>query len=170
MKPSDQKTNEFIESYDLYADGVFRYCFFKLSNREAAKDIVQETFVKTWQYIHEGKDIGNLKAFLYKVARNLVIDEYRKHKTSSLDSLQEDGFDVTDKEDMTISTEVNIILEAIDKLEPHHREVIVMRFVHDLSPREIADILGEKENAISVRLNRAVKKAQEILQIDKNNQ
>ncbi len=170
MKPSDKKTQEFIESYDQYADGVFRYCFFKLSNRESAKDIVQETFVKTWQYIREGKEIGNLKAFLYKVARNLVIDEYRKHKTSSLDTLQETGFDVADREEIAISAEVDIVLQAVDKLEPHHREVIVMRFVHDLSPREIADILGENENAISVRLNRAVKKAQDILQIDKNNQ
>lgn len=170
MKPSDKITQEFIEGYDQYADGVFRYCFFKLSNRESAKDIVQETFVKTWQYIREGKDIGNLKAFLYKVARNLVIDEYRKQKTGSLDDLQEGGFDVATKEDMTVSTEVDIVFEAVEKLEPHYREVIVMRFVHDLSPKEIADILGENENAVSVRLNRAVKKTQDLLQIDKNNQ
>jgi RNA polymerase sigma-70 factor, ECF subfamily len=167
MKPSSKKTKEFIAAYDEHADAVFRYCFFKLSNRELAKDMVQDTFIKTWQYLGEGKPIGNLKAFLYKVAHNLIIDEYRRQKASSLDSLREAGFDVEGSrgDDMILSAEADVVLRAIDKLEPHFREVIVMRYVHDLSPREIADILGEKENAVSVRLNRAIHKAQELLNI-----
>lgn len=167
MKPSSKKTKEFVKAYDEYADAVFRYCFFKLSNREIAKDLVQETFIKTWSYIAEGKQIVNLKAFLYKVARNLIIDEYRKQKTTSLDELTDQGFDREGSrgEEIILSSEVDIVLRAIEKLEPHFREVIVMRYVHDLSPKEIADILGENENAVSVRLNRAVRKAQEILNL-----
>lgn len=167
MKPSNTRTEEFIKAYDDFADDIFRYCLFKVSNRETAKDLVQETYIKTWTYITEDKPVGNLRAFLYKVAHNLVIDEYRRRKPTSLDGLQEGGFDVegSNEEEITLSAETSVILEAIEKLPPHFREVVVMRYVHDLSPREIADILGEKENAVSVRLNRAVKKAQEILKI-----
>lgn len=166
MKPSEHITNEFLRAYDELADAVFRYCYFKLSNREIAKDIVQETFIKTWQYIVDGKDVGNMKAFLYKVARNLVVDEYRRRKATSLDAMQDDGFDPEgDKaESLMIASEVDLILKVVDKLPGKFREVIIMRYVHDLSPREIAEILNEQENAISVRLNRAVKKAQELMQ------
>ena len=167
MKPSSKKTQEFIRAYDEYADPVFRYCLFKLSNREIAKDLVPEPFIQTWQYLGTGRPVDTIKALFSTGSRNLIIDEYRKKKTLSLEALQEGGFDAEDGRsgDIILSAETAVILQAIEKLEPHFREVIVMRYVHDLSPKEIADILGEKANAVSVRLNRAVHKAQEILNL-----
>ena len=84
---------EFLEAYEKYADALFRYCYFRLSDEEKAKDVVQDTFLKTWDYIAQGKSITEMSAFLYRVARNCIVDQYRKRKTTSLDRLQEKGFE-----------------------------------------------------------------------------
>jgi DNA-directed RNA polymerase specialized sigma24 family protein len=80
MSLTQKRTDEFIALYDEMADQLFRHCFFKLSNRELALDLVQETFSRTWEYISSGKEVNNIKGFLFKVANNLIIDEYRKKK------------------------------------------------------------------------------------------
>ncbi len=156
---------QFLEAYNQYGDAIFRYCFYKTSNREKALDLMQDTFVKTWEYIVAGKKIDNLKAFLYKSATNLIIDWFRKKKMLSLDELSESGFDPSfDRTDRMINQlDGEIALEAVNLIEPIYRDVIVMRYVEELSIKEIADILEEKENNISVRLNRGMKKLRQVL-------
>jgi RNA polymerase sigma-70 factor (ECF subfamily) len=166
-------TEEFIKLYDEMADQLFRHCFFKLSNRELALDLVQETFARTWEYIAAGKEVKNIKGFLFKVANNLIIDEYRKKKAVSLEALQEStGFDapVNEHKKTIFSVEVDTVLAHINKLDPKYKDVILMRYVNDYSPKEIAKILGESENAVSVRINRGIKKVQEMLNVTPNNQ
>jgi RNA polymerase sigma-70 factor, ECF subfamily len=165
MEPLKHQRQEFIEAYDQYADGLFRHCYFKVSNRELALDLVQETFTKAWNAISKGQTVDNLKPFLYRIANNLIVDEYRKKKSVSLDELRNEGFDVAGADGQSISTmaEVRIVLASIDKLEGKYREVIELRYVSDLSPREIADVLGETENAVSVRINRALKQMRTML-------
>lgn len=166
--PSSKKTEEFIKLYDDMADQLFRHCFFKVSNRELALDLVQETFSRTWEYIASGKKVNNVRGFLFKVANNLIIDEYRKKKVVSLEKLQErTGFDapVQDHKKTMFSVEVDNILKHINKLDKKYRDVILMRYVNDYSPKEIASILGESENAVSVRINRGLKKVQEMINV-----
>jgi len=169
MKGDYQKKIEaqFLIAYDDLADSLFRHCYFKVGDKEKAKDIVQETFMKTWNSLVSGEVILNLKAYLYKVANNLIIDFYRKKKESSLDSLTDEGFDVADdSQRQTIhQAEVTVLREAIGKLEDQFREVVSMRYVSGLSPQEIATVLGESENAVSVRINRGVKKLKEQLHL-----
>ncbi len=162
-------TDEFVTLYDEMADQLFRHCFFKLSNRELALDLVQETFSRTWEYISSGKEVKNVKGFLFKVANNMIIDEYRKKKAVSLENLQEQtGFDapVNEHNKTIFSVEVDNVLQHIDKLDPKYKDVILMRYVNDYSPKEIAEILGESENAVSVRINRGLKKVQEMLNLN----
>src|SRR3954465_13426122 len=154
MNSSKKRTDEFIALYDEMADQLFRHCFFKVSNRELALDLVQETFARTWEYIASGKEVSNIKGFLFKVANNLIIDEYRKKKVVSLETLQEQsGFDAPtqDHKKTIFNVEVDTVLTHIKKLDDKYREVILMRYVNDYSPKEIAQILGESENAVSVR-------------------
>ena len=159
--------DDFLKSYDEFSDSLFKHCFYRVSDREIALDLTQETFVKTWEYMAMGKEVGNLRSFLYKVANNLIIDFYRKKKSDSLDALQEGGFDVQsdDAEKIVISSEGKNALKALENLDEKHRQVIIMRFVDELTPREIAEIIGESENAVSVRINRSIKKLKEILKL-----
>jgi RNA polymerase sigma-70 factor (ECF subfamily) len=156
---------EFLEAYNQYADAIFRYCFYKTSNREKALDLVQDTYVKAWNYLKSGKKINNLKAFLYKTANNLIIDYFRKKKMTSLDQLTEAGFDppFDKREEMFDKLDGELALKAVDLIEPIYREVIIMRYVEELSIKEIAKKLKEKENNISVRLHRGMGKLKKVL-------
>lgn len=151
---------QFLESYDAYADGLYRFCLMKVSSPEKAEDLVQDTFTRFWQSIREGEMPDNPRAFLYTLARNRVIDWYRKKKERSLDALQEVGIDfvgsgIAEIED---AAEMSRVLEAIEGLDEPSREVLLLRFMEGWTPVEIAELNGESANAVSVRLNRALAK------------
>jgi len=156
--------NQFLEAYNQYADAIFRHCYYKTSDREKSKDIMQDTFTKAWEYVSSGKEVENLRAFLYRIANNLIIDGFRKKKSVSLDDLQDEGFDPgVDKTDEMINImDGKLALGILDQLGEQYREVIVMRFVEELSVKEIAEVLNERENNISVRLHRGLEKLKEI--------
>lgn len=155
----------FLELYESSADAVFRHLYFKVGDRELARDLTEESFCRVWEYLSKGKKIDNLKAFVFRTANNLTIDHYRKKKELSLDTLAEDGFEPSDGEDerMTFAVEARAAFAAVEQLDAKQKEVIMMRYVSGLSVGEIADALGEAENTVSVRIHRAVKRLREIL-------
>lgn len=159
---------QYLVWYDEYADALFRHCFFRISNREDALDIVQETFMRTWQWVIDGKEIRHPKAFLYRIATNLIIDRSRKKRSLSLDLLHEQGFDPKSR-DRQEATNAAIdfvrVFERLDSsMDAKYREVLLLRYMDGFKPKEIARMLGESENVISVRIHRAMKQAQQLLQ------
>lgn len=150
----------FLQIYDTYADDIYRFCYLKVSNRELAQDLSQEVFTRFWQALREGTVMRSERALLYTMARNLVIDWYRKKKETSLDVLTEQGleFGGDSAEDVTREAEMSEALRMVSELDEASRDVLTLRFVDGLSPKEIALLSGESANAISVRLNRAMKK------------
>ncbi len=163
---SNEKDNkkQFLDLYEKHADELFRYCFFKTGVREQSLEIVQEVFMKAWVSMGNGMIMDNPKAFLYASVRNAVTDWYRKKKPVSLDELSEEGFDAPYETSgrNTDKLEAERILEKTAKLEDKYREVIILRFVNDLTVTEIAAMLGESENNVSVRLHRALEKLRKI--------
>ena len=158
---------QFLIAYDTYADAIFRFCQLKVSSRATAEDISQEVFTRYWQQLRLGKDILNERALLYSIARNLIIDWYRKRKDQSLDVLTEAGFEFAseDHHATVAQAEVREVIAVITGLDEITREALILRYVEGLSPKDIADITGETPNAISVRLNRGIKKVREHLHI-----
>ena len=163
----EETKQAFIALYDSLSSAIFRHCFFRLSSRERALEISQETFLKVWEYFDRGAVIKNPTALVYRVANNLIIDEYRRKKATSLDLMQESGFDVDDGDDgkMMESLEIDKVRVAISKIPEKYRQVITLRFVEGLSPKEIGTILNRTENSVSVQLNRAIRMLQDILHI-----
>lgn len=157
--------NSFLEAYEMYADDIFRFCMSKTSNRDDALDITQETFAKTWEYLENDNTVDNIRAFLYRVARNRIYDFYRKKKSESLDAAQEEGyeFESDDHERMVATSNARFSMKILQKLEDTDRELLIMRFIDELSIPEIADITNQKENTVSVQVHRALKKAQDII-------
>lgn len=168
MATNDHTRRAFEKAYDEYADALFRYAFFRVSNREQATDLVQETYTKVWQYAVAGNTIDNWKPLLFKSMSNLVIDYYRKKKSASLEMLEEAGMPEVADEAGTIEkeAEIRVVLKAVEELDETYRQVILLRFVSDLTPKEIAEIIGENENAVSVRIHRALRKVKDTLHID----
>ena len=151
---------EFVTAYDKYSEPIFRHCYFKTSNRELAKDLMQETFARTWRHTQKGSPIDNVQPFLYTVAKHLITDYYRKHKTLSLDKMQEDGFDPSSKEHLSTETiaDSKLLHLLMEGLEEKYKEILKFRFIDDLGPKDIAELVGITENAVSVRINRGIKK------------
>ncbi len=154
----------FIKAYDDHSDAIFRHCYFRVFERERAKELTQEVFIKTWEYLKNGQDVKNLRAFLYRVANNLVIDESRKKKVNSLEAMQEQGFDPKDNthDRLLKFVEGGEMIRLLDQLEPKHREAISMRYLDDMDIKEIAIALRETENNVSVRLHRGLEKIRKI--------
>lgn len=159
---NEHKKNEFIRAYDEYSNAIYRYCFFRVYSKQQAEEIMQDAFMKTWQYIADGKEIENIRAFLYRVAGNLIIDSIRKHKESSLDELMEESnaFEPSSENENDAENKILFkeIKEQLSTLKKEEQTIIIMRHVEGFSPQEIAETLGTNANNISVKLNRAVKK------------
>jgi len=163
--PQQEHDEYFAEMYRQYSDAIFRHCYFRVFRRERAKELMQDTFMRAWEYLCKGNKIDNMRAFLYRVANNLIVDEVRKKKEMSLDELQEKGIDPSydDTRNMQDRIEEQKILLTFCKMEKPYRDVLVMRYVDGLPPSEIADILGERQYGVSsaASRNQAVEDAPE---------
>ncbi len=158
------KTKElFLETYDAHADAIFRFCLLKVSSRERAQDITQETFMRYWQTLRSGERIQNHRAYLYTVSRNLITDWYRRKKESSLDEITDTGveFAGTADTDITTQAEYSEILGVMQELDDDTREILTLRFVEGLTPQDIAKTLKLSANVVSVRIHRGLKKIQD---------
>ena len=156
----------FINAYDEHADAIFRFCYAQCGNRELAHDLTHETFIRAWKYVSTGKQIEQVRPFLYRTARNALIDHMRRATTVSLDMMREEGFDISDGSPGPLeAARTAEAVRLIGTLEPAYREVVTLRYVDDLYPREIAGIVGDSENAVSVRIYRGMQKLRELMGI-----
>ena len=172
----DDDKKWFTDIYNRESDLLFRFCLLRVSDRERALDITQEAFTRLWSSLVGGKNIENPRALVFVIARNLIIDWYRRKKSISLEGLtrKDEGreFDPPD-ERATLEIEIGVdarrALEMLESLESQYREVIYFRFVEDLEPREIAEILEVNVNTVSVRLTRGLEALRKLMGISKNN-
>lgn len=150
---------DFFSFYEKETDALFRFILLKISDREHAKDIVQEAFVRVWEYLSAGKLIENKRAFVFRVAANIVVDHYRKKKEQSLDQLHEAGFDVSDHRNVNMADkfDTDVALDILRGLPDKQREAVWLRTVEGWSVKDIAAHLEEDENTVSVRIHRGLK-------------
>ncbi len=156
----------FMKSYEDHSDAILRYCHFQTSNREVAVDMVQDTFMKTWGYLSDGKDIDNIKAFLYKVAKNLIIDYRRKKKTYSLDAITETGVEFSGEDEIEVTElefDKKFVIGKLDELDEEAREMLTMRYVNELSIKEISEATGMTPNNVSVKIHRSIDKLKKVM-------
>ena len=157
---------QFLTAHDAYADALFRHCYFRIYDRELAKDLVQETFCRTWIYLSQGKEIENIRAFLYRILHNVIVDEIRRKKSLSLDQLMEEGFAPKDESvpDLEQRLVVKDVVQKLKILDESYRNIVQMRFIDDLSLKEISSALGVSENVVSVRIHRGMKKLRQLIE------
>jgi RNA polymerase sigma-70 factor (ECF subfamily) len=158
----------FLESYDAYSDALFRFAYFQVSDRETAKDIVQDVFMETWKCVADGGEIRNMRAYLYRVARNRIIDHYRKHKAPSLDAIHETGVDFPDEKGAATreaQIEATHMLRLLDKMDQKYREPVLLRYMEWMGTKEISEILGESESNVSVLIHRGLEQLKKLAHI-----
>jgi RNA polymerase sigma-70 factor (ECF subfamily) len=161
----DTEEQQFLEGYDLYADSIFRFAYFQVSDKEIAKDITQDVFMETWKYLVSGGEIENMRAFLYRTTRNRIIDHYRKHTSQSLDAIQEGGMDFKDERSGEVSEaqmEALHMLRLLEQVDEKYREPVLLRYMEGLGIKEIAEISGESENNTSVLIHRGIEQLKKL--------
>jgi RNA polymerase sigma-70 factor (ECF subfamily) len=160
--------------YDLYARRIYRFVYFKVSSVEEAQDLTADVFLKAWSYLidEKGQEVRHLSALLYSIARNRVIDFYRARSTRETLPLPENAEETLSDGRLSVrKTDAKIDVELLEKnlrsLKDEYREALVMRYLDELDPSEIADILGKTPGNVRVLLHRAASALKNIVSPEK---
>jgi RNA polymerase sigma-70 factor (ECF subfamily) len=151
----------FGELYERYALSVFRFVFAHTSDRMDAEDLTEEVFLRTWRSLGNYQERGvPFLAFLFRIARNAIIDHYRQTGRIEHTELEAVPY-IKDQtpgpvEVMTASHERQELKQKLDQLREDYRNVLVLRFLSDLSPEETAQVMGRSVGAVRVLQHRAL--------------
>jgi RNA polymerase sigma-70 factor (ECF subfamily) len=163
LKAQQGDVEAFGSLYEFYFTPVYRYIFWRLQDKDMVEDLVQAVFAKVFKNLKKYQDQGkNPLAYFFTVSRNLIIDYQRKKKEASLDDLQEGGFQAADEKSSPASEldnkmRLENIIKALEVLGDEQREVIILKYLNDLSNQEIASLMNKKEEAIRQLQCRALK-------------
>ena len=150
-----------------HKDNVYSYIYFIVRNTELAEDIFQETFVKAIITIKQGRytENGKFRAWISRIAHNLIIDNFRQEKNEQMVSNDEFEIDLFNNQkfsDGTIEDELvkaqilTDVKKLIEYLPDNQKEVLILRYYQDLSFKEIADITGVSINTALGRMRYAI--------------
>lgn len=159
------RIERFTKVYDAYIKKIYNFIYHKTMHRETAEDLTSTVFMKALENIQSfDESKGSFNAWLYRIARNTVIDHYRTSK-DVMDIA--DAWGLSTKEDILRSVESNEQLERVrgylETLKPQHREIIIMRVWDQLSYKEIADITGLTEANCKMTFSRAIRRLRDEL-------
>lgn len=152
----------FGELYDIYISKIYRFIFFRVGRqKEDTEDITHQVFMSAWQNMSKYESRGlPFSSWLYRIASNAVIDYYRTHRSHiDIDTVPEEMVVELSNATTELDSQLNMsyIHVALAKLEPEQQNVLIMRFIEDLSTKEIAIALEKSEGAIRVIQHRALK-------------
>jgi len=169
----------FAEIYDLYVVKIFRFIYLKTNSKETAEDLTSEVFLKGWKYLknNDGDNrmagIDKVSSFLYKIARNTIIDFYRKKQILTIgidekisDAIRDQSQDIL--ANISARQDIEEIMKTLGEIKDEYREVVILRYVEDLPVSEIAEITGKTEGAARVLIHRAVKSLEKALKLREN--
>lgn len=156
-------TDAFGVLYDRYIEKIYRFIYYKTFVKEVAEDLVSEVFIKALQKIHSyDSRKGPFSAWLYRIARNSVIDHYRTRKTSvPIEDVFELGTDDRTAEAHDAINALAKVTEYLETLSSRQREIITLRIWEERSYREIADIIGGTEDSVKMAFSRSIRELRE---------
>lgn len=131
-------------------DKIYRYCYFKVYNREMAEDITQETFLRFFES-KEYSNTGQSLRYLYTIAHNLCVDEYRKNRTKPLN---DEAIDSYAEDNMVTQISVKIALSELNEAD---RELLLLRYVNEVPVSVISKLLGISRFAVYRKILQATK-------------
>jgi len=164
------KREAFSVIVDRYQDNVYNLALRICGNREDAEEVAQDSFVKVFRSLGSFKGKSSLSTWIYRIVYNTSITFVKKHRYGVL-SLQDFPADAVDfirdcetDADAEIEYRKTILAFALQKLEFEDRAIITMHYYEDMSQNEISTITGLSGSNVKVRLHRARKKMQEIIE------
>lgn len=156
-------TAAFAALYENYLDPIYRFIFVRVRTPELAEDLTQTVFMKAWQALPKLEEREHaFSSWLYTIARNTVIDHWKKKKDVPINDESPIWHTVTDSRptpDISAmkSEEGRSALELLSVLTDEQRELITLRFIEDKTTEEIASIMNRRADAIRALQYRALK-------------
>ena len=152
---------------DRHNNTLYNYIYFIVKNRELTEDIFQETFIKAITTIKQGRytETGKFRAWITRIAHNLIIDHFRQEKNENTVSNDNIAVDLLNNaslcegtiEDMLVQNQIfSDIQKLIKQLPDNQREVLEMRYYQDLSFKEISELTGVSINTALGRMRYAI--------------
>ncbi|KKP97485.1 MAG: RNA polymerase, sigma-24 subunit, ECF subfamily [Parcubacteria group bacterium GW2011_GWE2_37_8] len=155
--------NDLMENYNELVNQIFRFIYLKTSSKEIAEDLTQDCFLSTVKYLKD-KEVRNIRAFLFRTARNKVIDYYRiRNRIIYSDELVLANEKISSRDDIAIKQDARMIIEKLNLLGEEDKEILMMRYIEDMNIKEIAEALGKNEVVVRVRIFRAMQKFKKIV-------
>ncbi len=152
---------KFTELFNDNVDAVHKFVYWRVGDVELASDIVSTVFTKAWEASHTFTN-EYPRAWLFKIARNLVIDHYRKKQHEQLDEDNEPSVDDETAERLDKESANEKLRTAMSKLKPKSRQVLELRIVNELSAKEASLILDTTEENVRIMQFRALKELRKI--------
>jgi RNA polymerase sigma-70 factor (ECF subfamily) len=156
---------KFSKIYDKYIEKIYRFVFVKVNSQEIAEDICSETFIRTWNVFQDENKakIKNPRAFLYKIARNLIIDYYRQKSKDQVIPLEDVQFQLINHridlaQEAITRSDFHTIMQSLAGLKEDYQNVIIWHYLDEFSIAETAELLGRTKEATRVLLHRALQK------------
>ncbi len=175
----NKDSQAFIEIYDRYQADLYRFIYYKIGRSEESQDLTSMVFLKTWHHIQNKSltDSKTLRALVYKIARNAIIDYYRQGRTKieSLDDEDNPIHIIDEKQDLSKDLDESLELERLShlirQLKEEYKEIIVLKFINELELDEISEVTGKSKGSLRVTLHRALKSLKELVleEKEKNN-
>lgn len=156
-------TDAFVKIYEVYFVPVFRYIYFRVKDRQDAEDLTQTVFLKVYQAISRIEEQNRSPlAYFFTVARNTVIDYWRKKKAILLENPEKEIIESPQAaevpEDIIQKNEIaDMLQQAIQELTKEQQSVIIFKFINDLPNKEISKIIQRSEEAVRQLQCRAIK-------------
>lgn len=162
-KKMDKAKEKFSRIYDDCVEKIYRYVFLRVNSKELAQDLTSETFAKGWESYRQAPDnIEKPQAFLYKIAKNLVIDHYRrKNRTQTIPVELVQDYISDAREDIeqraVLASDMEAVRKAMQTLNEDYQNAIIWRYMEEMSIKEVSHLLDRSEEATRVLLHRAIK-------------
>ena len=168
LKVKNKDPEAYGKFYDSYVERIYRFIYFKVGSRSEAQDLTSEVFLKLWQHIKADREIKNMNSFIYVIARNSVIDFYRQRSTKQeKERPHEEGSDPSDEGELaaiqSAKFDLQLVLKGLEDLKDEYKEIIIFRFIDELSIGEIAEITKKSPGSVRVIIHRALKALKENL-------
>ena len=157
---------------DRYTEKLTRYIMrISASTREDAEDLLQEIFVKAYRYLNDFDQSLKFSSWIYRIAHNQVISQWRKTKSRPQVIKFEADEDflkfIANDEDLALDTERKFegeeVRELVDTLDEKYREVLVLKFIEGKDYKEISDILKKPLGTVATLINRAKKQLKKVI-------
>ena len=163
----------FGELYERYAQNIFVFLFAQLENRLDAEDITEDVFLRAWHSLPKYKDRGfAFSAYLYRIARNALIDHHRSTKRAKLVPVEDVTLKAEDvasdpSQSYLTNLEHRELREALSKLPEDYSQVLVLRFINSLEPAEVAKVMKRSNGAVRTLQHRALKSLRSVMEEEK---